>query len=659
MRIFALLANNLSAVCRDRWTYRSIICTVQLVLIAVSSVTSFLLRFEGSIPHEMQRALCWGTLAFVIVKALIFRLYRLDRGLWRYFGFHDTVRLAHANFIASVVCGIIVLSAFPPPFPRSVVIIDFLVCLLMSIGVRAGMRLMLEVANALGGAVPPRALIYGGGSGGSILLSEARSNAALRRSICGFIDDDPNKQGMSVNGVVVLGTGAQLPELVARRNIEEVLIAVPSADGGRMRNMVQNCQRAGVPFRTMPAIAEMRESGPKAALIRDVALEDILGRTIVEWDQTHIAEKHRGKVVLVTGAAGSIGSELCRQIARFKPAALVALDTSESALFDLDQDIRHRFCGLAFHPEIGSVQNRQRLSEVFLRHSPTLVYHAAAYKHVPMMEAHAFEAVENNVLGTYNTAQVAAQYDAEDFVMISSDKAVRPTNIMGATKRVAELLIRSLQNGGTRYISVRFGNVLGSNGSVVPTFQKQIAAGGPVTVTHPDMQRYFMTIPEAAQLVLEASSMGKGGEIFVLDMGNPVRIVDLARQLILLSGLKPDRDIAITFSGVRAGEKLYEELNTADEHALATPHPRIKVFNGAHLTAESANHHLAALRRACESRDLNALLIELKQIVPDYTVGEELLKRALEPGLFRLAQSVNAEQARTPSENHVLVRPEI
>jgi FlaA1/EpsC-like NDP-sugar epimerase len=337
----------------------------------------------------------------------------------------------------------------------------------------------------------------------------------------------------------------------------------------------------------------------------------------------------------------------------------VALDTSESALFDLDQDIRHRFCGMAFHPEIGNVQNRQRLSEVFQRHSPNLVYHAVAYKHVPMMEAHAFEAVENNVLGTYNTAQVAAQYDAEDFVMISSDKAVRPTNIMGATKRVAELLIRSLQNGGTRYISVRFGNVLGSNGSVVPTFQKQIAAGGPVTVTHPDTQRYFMTIPEAAQLVLEAASMGKGGEIFVLDMGNPVRIVDLARQLILLSGLQPDRDIAISFSGVRAGEKLYEELNTADEHALAAPHQRIKVFNGAHLTAESAHRHLAALRRACERRDLNALLIELKQIVPDYTVGEELLKRALEPALFRLAKRVNAEQARPPVDSQVLARPGI
>jgi FlaA1/EpsC-like NDP-sugar epimerase len=659
MQIFALFANNLSAACRNRWTYRSIICTVQLVLFAVGSIASFLLRFEGSIPREMQRALCWGTLAFVIVKALVFRLYRLDRGLWRYFGIHDTVRIAHANFIASVACGTIVLSTFPPPFPRSVIIIDFLVCLLMSIGVRAGMRLMLEVATAIGGAAPPRALIYGGGAGGSMLLSEARSNTAFRRSICGFVDDDPNKQGMSVNGVVVLGTGAQLPELVARRKVEEVLIAVPSADGNRMTNMVRNCQRAGVPFRTMPAIAEMREGGRKAALIRDVALEDILGRTIVEWDQTHITEKHRGKVVLVTGAAGSIGSEICRQVARFKPAALVALDTAESALFDLDQDMRHRFRGMAFHPEIGSVQNRQRLSEVFQRHSPTLVYHAAAYKHVPMMEAHAFEAVENNVLGTYNTAQVAAQYDAGDFVMISSDKAVRPTNIMGATKRVAELLIRSLQNGGTRYISVRFGNVLGSNGSVVPTFQKQIAAGGPVTVTHPDMQRYFMTIPEAAQLVLEASSMGKGGEIFVLDMGKPVRIVDLARQLILLSGLKPDRDIAISFTGVRAGEKLYEELNTADEHAVATPHQRIKVFNGAHLTTESASHHLAALRRACESRDLSALLIELKQIVPDYTVGEDLLKRALEPGLFRLAKCVNAEEAGAPVDNQVLARPGI
>src|ERR1039457_3372416 len=308
---------------------------------------------------------------------------------------------------------------------------------------------------------------------------------------------------------------------------------------------------------------------------------------------------------------------------------------------------------------ICNVQNRQRLSEVFYRNAPTLFYHAGAFKHVPMMEAHTYEDAENNVLGTYNTAQVAAQYDAEDFVMISSDKAVRPTNIMGATKRVAELLIRSLQNGGTRYISVRFGNVLGSNGSVVPTFQRQIAAGGPVTVTHPDMQRYFMPIPEAAQLVLEASSMGKGGEIFVLDMGNPVRIVDLARQLILLSGLKPDRDIAISFSGVRAGEKLYEELNTADEHALATPHQRIKVFNGAHLTADSAHRHLAALRRACANRDLKALLIELKQIVPDYTVGEELLKRASEPGLIRLAKRANAEEARPPVHSQVLVRPVI
>ena len=362
---------------------------------------------------------------------------------------------------------------------------------------------------------------------------------------------------MLVNGVVVRGAGADLPGLVNAHGIREVLIAIPSATGAQVSRIIEHCQRAGVTFRTVPSISELVADRAVVSQIRDVAVEDVLGRRVVKLDEGEIHQKLGGRVALVTGAAGSIGSELCRQIACFSPASLVAVDISESALFHLEQELRHSKPHVRLHAEIGSIQNRQRLRDIFASHHPSVVYHAAAYKHVPLMEAHAFEAVENNVLGTYHLATVAAEFGVEDFVMISSDKAVRPTNIMGATKRVAELLIGSLQNGGPRYVSVRFGNVLGSNGSVVPIFKKQIAAGGPVTVTHPDMRRYFMTIPEASQLVLQASTMGTGGEIFLLDMGQPVRIVELARQLIVLSGLRPDKDIAIVYSGLQSrGEAL-------------------------------------------------------------------------------------------------------
>jgi FlaA1/EpsC-like NDP-sugar epimerase len=360
-----------------------------------------------------------------------------------------------------------------------------------------------------------------------------------------------------------------------------------------MMAILRHCHAAGISYKTVPTLAEAIEGGGLASQIRDVAVEDLLCRRPVHLDESGIIAKLEQKVVLVTGAAGSIGSELCRQICRFHPAALIAYEVSESALFHLEQEIRQKFPQLNFYPVIGSVQNRQRLREIFQLHSPSAVYHAAAYKHVPLMEAHAFEAIENNVFGTYNLATVSAEFGVEDFVMISSDKAVRPTNIMGVTKRIAELLIRSLQNGGPRFVSVRFGNVLGSNGSVVPIFKKQIAAGGPVTVTHPEMRRYFMTIPEAAQLVLQASTMGKGGEIFVLDMGKPVRIVDLARQLIQLSGLKPDEDIRVEFTGLRPGEKLYEELNLMDEQTMPTRHEKIHVFAGTSLPFEQAIRHLS------------------------------------------------------------------
>ena len=336
-------------------------------------------------------------------------------------------------------------------------------------------------------------------------------------------------------------------------------------------------------------------------------------------------------MVLVTGAAGSIGSELCRQIARFHPAGIVGLEIAESPLFEIDREMRQGFPLVPFYPEIGSIQNRARIDDLLRQYKPSVVYHAAAYKHVPLMEVHVFEAIENNVFGTYNLAVAAAEHGVEDFLMISSDKAVRPTNVMGATKRVAELILLALQNGRTKYVAVRFGNVLGSNGSVIPIFKKQIAAGGPVTVTHPEMRRFFMTIPEACQLVLQASAIGKGGQICVLDMGQPVKIVDLARNLILLSGLKPDEDIKIIFSGMRPGEKLFEELSSLLEDTVPTEHEKIRIFIGEGVPKEDILTWLDSLHQICETRDTGRLVVALKEIVLDYSPSTHLLKRVIRP----------------------------
>ena len=363
-----------------------------------------------------------------------------------------------------------------------------------------------------------------------------------------------------------------------------------------------------------------------AAQIRDVAVEDLLGRTPIALDESALRARLENAVVVVTGAAGSIGSEICRQVARFRPLSIVGFDAAETPLFHLQQEMRAAFPGVVFYPEIGNIQNPGRLGEMCDSYGPSILYHAAAYKHVPMMESSLLEAAENNILGTANVAAAAAEYGIDDFVMISSDKAVRPANIMGLTKRVAELVVSSLQNGSTRFVSVRFGNVLGSNGSVIPIFKQQIAAGGPVTVTHPDMQRYFMTIREAVQLVLQASTMGKGGEIFVLDMGQPVKIVDLARNLILLSGLRPDEDIQIEFSGVRPGEKLHEELSDYQENTLPTFHEKIKIFAGAPVPAQKIQEELQAIRRLCALRDARGVVLRLKELVPEYKPSTDILR---------------------------------
>ena len=636
----------LAGVFRKRLAYVWTIRILQLCLFVASGVTAFLLRFDFALPEPMLGALRTGVCVWAIAKVGAFHCLGLGRGMWRYFAAPDVARVGAANVIGSTAASAAILAAWPHPFPRSVLVIDFLISLLLTMGVRAATRLLLEGPSHARAPEQRRVFIYGAGAAGALLLSETRSSASRYPAVCGFIDDDRDKRGMLINCVPVRGGGEDLARLVRAHGAREVLIAIPSATGEQMSRIIRRCREAGASFRTMPAIAEMVSGRAIAPQIRDVAVEDLLGRGPVELDRRLIGEKLRGGAALVTGAAGSIGSELCRQIAGFRPASLVALDSSETGLFHLEREIRARFPGVAFHAEIGNIQNRQRLREVFARRAPRVVYHAAAYKHVPMMESHAFEAVENNVAGAYNVASIAAEFGAEDFVMISSDKAVRPTSIMGATKRVSELIVRSLQNGGSRYVSVRFGNVLGSNGSVAPIFKMQIAAGGPVTVTHPEMQRYFMTIPEAAQLVLQASTMGQGGEIFVLDMGQPVRIVDLAKQLILLSGLQPEEDIRIEFTGIRPGEKLYEELNLVEEQTVPTGHAKINVFAGACLPFDKAMRHLGALRNACERRDLRALLVEIKAMVPDYAPSRELLEQSAQPDLASLAAAV--ESARSP-----------
>ncbi len=609
--------------------HRPIVFTIEIATTFVAGVVAFLLRFDLEVPIADRFLLLLALSFWIPIKLATFILFGVYRSSWRYVSLRDFTRLVFSNIVASSLSAaalILVTSGIP----RSVYLIQFLLCLALAAGLRVAVRLLIELGNARRFREErKRTVIYGAGEAGVALYRELLSNPALLYRVCGFIDDQPRKTGLTIHGSLVLGTGAALPTLVQRHNLELVLIAIPSATGAEMINILKCCNAAGIAYQTVPGLGDRIKEHDLVHQIRDVAVEDLLGRLPVRLEQDRISAKFENRTVLVTGAAGSIGSELCRQIARFKPAKLIGFEISETGLFHLEQEMMAAFPNVTFCPEIGSIQNPQRLAEVFDRYHPTIVYHAAAYKHVPMMEAHVFEAIENNVFGTLNVALAAGRSNVEDFVMISSDKAVSPTNIMGASKRIAELIVRSLQNGSGKYVSVRFGNVLGSNGSVVPIFKRQIAAGGPITITHPDMKRYFMTIPEASQLVLQSSTMGKGGEIFVLDMGEPVRILDLARNLILLSGLRPDEDIKIKFTGARPGEKLFEELNLGEEDMLPTYHEKIKIFAGCCVPWSAMELYLARLRYVCNFRNFNELLLTLKEIVPDYNPSMSLLQRAL------------------------------
>jgi FlaA1/EpsC-like NDP-sugar epimerase len=610
---------------------RVLIWTAQIGMFALSGVVAFLLRFDLSLPSAYRLYLAYALPIWILVKIAVFHVAKLDRGLWRYLYVSDLSRIAFGNLTASILSCVLILVIAPPGFPRSIYILDLMICFLATSGLRLVLRLMMEVTSNAGRSVglEKSVLIYGAGDAGITLLREIRNNPRLSYRVLGFLDDRPDKKGLRLAGVPVLGGGDLAESLVRKHNIQTILIAIPSASGAEMTRILKLCHAAGVECKTVPGLADVIEGRALAGQIRDVAVEDLLGRVPVLLEEDKIRGTLEGKVVLVTGAAGSIGSELCRQIARFRPAGIVGFEIAESPLFEIDWEMRQKFPQIPFYPEIGSIQNRARLDDVLRQYRPTSVYHAAAYKHVPLMEAHVFEAIENNVFGTYNVAVASAEQEVENFVMISSDKAVRPTNVMGATKRVAELVLLALQNGHTKYVAVRFGNVLGSNGSVIPIFKKQISAGGPVTVTHPEMRRFFMTIPEASQLVLQASAIGKGGQICVLDMGQPVKVVDLARNLILLSGLKPDEQIKIEYTGMRPGEKLYEELSTLLEDTVPTEHEKIRIYMGDGMPERDIQSWLDSLHQICETRDTGRLVVALKEIVLDYSPSTHLLKRVI------------------------------
>jgi FlaA1/EpsC-like NDP-sugar epimerase len=609
---------------RNRHFY--VMVLVDALLVTGAYLLAYWLRFEEGIPAEewinIER-----TLPLIIpVKLVAFFFFNLYRGMWRYTSLIDLLNVIKACTVSSAVIVLGILYTYHVMgFPRSVFIIDWGLTVCLVGGIRFGIRLILtnHVSTLFSfrkypvSSSPKKLLIIGAGDAAEKVLREIHDNPGVRMEPFGLLDDARNKQGQTIHGVRVLGIIEDLPKVPDE--YDEILIAIPSARGSEMRKIVELCKRTGKRFRTLPSIGELIEGRVSVNAIREVTLEDLLGREEINLDQEKVSRFISGKRILVTGAGGSIGSELVRQIGRFRPEAIGLLDFSEYNLYQIEMDCR-RNVHAPVHTYLADIRDREIIDRIFSGFRPHVVFHAAAYKHVPMQEHHPHEAFHTNVLGTRNVVEASLNNEIDRFVLVSTDKAVRPTNVMGATKRVAEMFIEGI-NGlhHTRFMAVRFGNVLGSSGSVIPLFQEQIAQGGPVTVTHPDVRRYFMSIPEAAQLILQAGAMGEGGEIFILDMGEPIRIVDMARDLIRLHGLEPEKDIPIDFIGLRPGEKLHEELITVGEGIVSTGHNKIMVLRG---TSQDTAALLAAIERlivVARQGETDSIKKKLREIVPDYT----------------------------------------
>jgi len=540
---------------------------------------AFWLRFNTEIPQASLDNMVSAMLWVVPLQTAIFLVSHMYRGVWRYASVADLQRIALAVGLSTLAIALVLLMLPPqrPPVPRSVILLDPILLILILGGSRLAYRVWKErrLRNVVGAPGTPVVILGAGDAAADLLKNLARAGDWR---VLGLLDDDPATRGSQIQGVDVLGTLEELIELAPRLELERAIIAMPSASHQSRRRALEICRRAGVEALTVPSYQDLVSGKVTVSQVRNIELDDLLGRDPVLLDESRLQTWIRGRSILVTGAGGSIGSELCRQIARFEPAQLVLYEHNEFALYRMEQEFAEQYPQIGLQCVIGDVKNAARVAEALAAHRPQIVFHAAAYKHVPLMEeGNAWEAIQNNVLGTWRLADAAIAHRVEKFVLVSTDKAVNPTNVMGASKRLAEMVCQGLQaENSTRFVIVRFGNVLGSTGSVIPKFREQIARGGPVTVTHPEITRYFMSIPEAAQLVLQAGLMGAGGELFVLDMGEPVKIIELARELIRLSGYG-ESDIGIQFIGLRPGEKLYEELLADDEHTLPTPHPKLRI----------------------------------------------------------------------------------
>lgn len=589
-----------------------------LPVFAVIHFVSYWLRFEGVFSENRWYQLTYTLLAVLCIKTCVFTYYNIYQGWSRYATFYDLVALAQAATVSAICLGVFdYLFLASLHISRAVFFMDWGATIVVVGGLRSARRWLTEVFRLLESHKGVPTLIVGADDYGEAILRAVRRGDGVNYNVLGFVAAKRADRREFIGGVPVVGEISETMDLAIHHQVRELLIASSGLNGKQVRDIVRASADNGIHVKVLPGYNQLLD-GQVDLKPRTVLISDLLRRDPVQLDTEYLDQWLRGKTLLVTGASGSIGSEICRQLLRFKPGKLVVLDRSENGQFYLDKELRKSFPDANIDVCIGDIADKSRMADLFRTHQPNVVFHAAAYKHVPLMEINCSEAIKNIPIATRNLADLADQYGVSSFVMISTDKAVNPTSVMGCAKRVAEIYVQALAaKSSCRFVTVRFGNVLGSNGSVVPVFSEQIASGGPVTVTHPDMQRYFMMIPEASQLVIQAGAMGKGGEIFVLDMGEPVKIVDLAKDMIRLSGLRVGEDIEIQFSGVRPGEKLFEELHIHGEEHVATNHPKIMVARCQETTLNEISDKLNKLHLATRRSD-EEIVVELADIVPEF-----------------------------------------